>query len=293
MQKQSTSAPSPIRFAIVGPGKVGLSLVRRLTQAGHRMERFSARRGNALGIPELPGERGLPLDELSTADLDLLLITVSDPAIEDVARRLAQRPQAAVALHTAGRFDHAVLEPLRSAGCAIGSLHPLRAFPRPLDLQALAPTWFAIDGDPAALALAKRLVDLCGGGYSEISGRSRAAYHLAATLAAGGVVTLMAVVEELIDAAGLPPEVLDGYLGLTRGALDPLERGERPAASRITGPAARGDHQALADQRRLLAELTPHLLPLITRLQDESLRQCRPPSAAAPEIPAPSKGKTE
>lgn len=265
-------APS---FVLVGPGKVGLSLGRALVELGARCLRVGARQGPTAERRQGLGEASWEsLGELRSDDADLLLITVSDPALDGVAEDLARRPQAPVALHVAGRFDAAKLLPLRQEGCSVGSLHPLRAFPRILRSDELAGTWYAVDGDPPALDLATRLATALGGRSAEVQGAARAVYHLAATLAAGGVVTLLAAVEELTEQAGLPDEMLDGYLELTRGALSPLFEGKRPAASQITGPAARNDRRALEDQRAALAAVAPHLLPLVTALQRETLR-CR------------------
>src|SRR5687768_17323321 len=97
----------------------------------------------------MAGRQGMA--DLASGGQDLLLIAVSDPALPEVAAILAQRPQAAVALHTSGCLDASVLAPLREAGSAVGSLHPLKAFPRPLPAPAEARgVFFAVDGDPPA-----------------------------------------------------------------------------------------------------------------------------------------------
>ena len=106
--------------------------------------------GRHAGEPAWPGgPPRLALADLDTAGQDLLLIAVGDGAVAEVAARLACRPQARVVLHTSGSLDASALAPLRAAGSAIGSLHPLKAFPQPLPDPAEARgVFFAVDGDP-------------------------------------------------------------------------------------------------------------------------------------------------
>ena len=258
-----SSAPlRDLSFSLAGPGRVGSSLAAWLAAGG-------ARQVGAAGRAGLAG--------LATAGQDLLLIAVADGALPAVAATLAGRPQAAVALHTSGSLDASVLAPLREAGTAVGSLHPLKAFPHPLtDLRQARGVFFAVDGDPAAQALAFRLVRAWGGVAAEVPAAARPLYHLAASMAAGGVVTLLAAAEEIAQRLGLPGEVTRGYLELCRGALagalDAHAAGE-PLGAALTGPAARGDGATVARQLAALAGLAPEKALLVRDLARETLRQ--------------------
>ena len=288
------SGAGSLRFALVGPGRVGATLGRWLIQSGARLERLSGSRADSprlQGLVEVAREAGgeaiwQPLTELGTGNLDLLLITVSDPALEQVVDTLSRRPQARVAMHVAGQFDAEILAPLRSAGCRIGSMHPLKAFVDPVlsdreaRSQAESPSgvWFGIDGDLEARQLARGLAAEWGALSTVVTGDRRAVYHLAATLAAGGVATLLSVVEELLEVAELPSDLLEAYMALTRGALAAIDTAipgkEMSVASKITGPAARGDLATLQRQKEVLETLAPRLLPLVEGLQNETLRRC-------------------
>ncbi len=247
-----------LTFSVAGPGKVGTSLAAWLESLGARRVGMAGRQG---------------MVDLATEGQDLLLIAVSDPALPEVAAVLARRPQAAVALHTSGCLDASVLSPLREAGSAVGSLHPLKAFPRPLPEPAEARgVFFAVDGDPAARELAHRLAAAWGGVSAEVAPESRALYHFAATLAAGGAVTLLALAEDLARRLGLPGAAVRGYLELCRGAVArAIETGD-PAAV-LTGPAVRGDRETVARHLEALRTLAPDKLPLVVHLARETLRQ--------------------
>ena len=161
------------RVVIVGPGRVGRSLHRWLTQRGARIVALAGRRPiSALdgdGQPSLEltqletSTPWRPIEELRSDDADLLILAVSDPALETVTGELADRPQAPVVLHVSGHFDAEALAPLRPA-CEIGSWHPLRAFTGiSKSADEARDVTFAIDGEPAAVALANRLTAALGG----------------------------------------------------------------------------------------------------------------------------------
>ncbi|MEM1179901.1 MAG: DUF2520 domain-containing protein [Acidobacteriota bacterium] len=284
-----------VSVALVGPGRVGTSLGRWLTALGARLLRVAGRRrrGDHAGT----GSVWCPLESMHSDDADVLLIAVSDPALESVARTLAAAPQAKIVLHVSGHFDHSALAPLRSDDRRLGSWHPLRAFPGVSDhlSEAKGVTW-AIDGHPEALAFARRLTGALKGRAVEVTGEERRLYHLAASLAAGGVMTVLAAADRLRRRAGLPDELMSSYLALTTGALaqaqlaPPIPETEFPAA--ITGPAARGDVAMLGRQRRALEALAPELTPLFDALNETTndLRnvggsRSQPPSAASLTAP--------
>lgn len=270
-----------LRFSLVGPGKVGTSLAAWAVAAGAELAGAAGSAGAA---------------SLSSAGHDLLLIAVPDGVLAEVAARLAAQPQAAVALHTSGSRGAAVLAPLRTAGSLPGALHPLKAFPRALHDPAEARgVFFGLDGDEAAVRLARRLVDAWGGVAGEVPEKERPIYHFAATLAAGGVATLLATAADLARRAGLPPAVARGYLELARGTVAEaaaagdappagggmaLPRGVAPegAVAALTGPVARGDLETFSLHLRALSAAAPERLPLALALARETLRDysCQP-----------------
>ena len=274
-------APLPLRgltFSLAGPGRVGASLAAWLEACG-------GRRIAAAGRAGLPG--------LATAGQDLLLVAVPDPALPAVAVELARRPQAAVVLHTSGSLDAEALAPLRAARSAVGTLHPLKAFPHPLpDPEQARGVFFAVDGDAPARDLAFRLAAAWGAEAAEVPATARSLYHFAATLAAGGVVTLLAAAEEIAERLGLPEAVTRGYLELCKGAVAAAAEAHaegQPLGAALTGPVARGDRDTVARHLAALRELAPEKLPLTQALAQETLRQreratppaSRPPSASS------------
>jgi predicted short-subunit dehydrogenase-like oxidoreductase (DUF2520 family) len=272
------SAPlAGLRFSVAGAGRVGSSLARWAVAAGAELVRIASRHPGRTAWPD--GPPLVDLDALATGGQDLLLIAVGDPAVREVAARLAGRPQARIALHTSGSLDASALDPLREAGSKIGSLHPLKAFPQPLPDPAEARgIFFAVDGDAEAKDLAFRLAAAWGAVAAEVPADARPLYHFAATLAAGGVTTLLAAAAEIAGSLSLPEEVIRGYLELARGALAGAARAldeGRPLGAAITGPAARGDQATLGGHFEALRALAPEKLALAEILVQETRRQMR------------------
>jgi predicted short-subunit dehydrogenase-like oxidoreductase (DUF2520 family) len=279
-----------LRVAVVGPGRVGRSLALWCRDAGAELALFLARDPDGAGARYALAEHGLggvAVDGLlapgPVAGVDLWLVTVADAALGEVASALAPRLQGArdvVALHAAGCLDATVLAPLAAVGVATGSLHPLRAFAAVVANPGPSP-FFAVDGAPAALSLARRLVAAWHGGCVQLSTERRVAYHLAATLAAGGVTTVLAAMAELMRDHDLPAALLAPYLELMRGAVAGLGGGGGAAeadglgrvAEAITGPAARGDQQTLARHLDVVRDRSPELEPFLRCLWAETRRQ--------------------
>jgi predicted short-subunit dehydrogenase-like oxidoreductase (DUF2520 family) len=99
---------------------------------------------------------------------------------------------------------------------------------------------FALAGEPAALAAARRLVDALGGLPLVIPPALRPVYHAAAVMASNYVVALTAVSMRLLGEAGVPEsDALRALLPLLRSSLANIEQLGVPAA--LTGPIPRGD----------------------------------------------------
>lgn len=248
-----------LTVVLVGPGRVGQSLAAWLASAGAHISAVVGRDPERLqAVATRHGARAMAFDALEQLTADLILVAVADGAITSVAEQLAQHVDRGVALHAAGRLGATALAPLAPA-LATGCLHPLRAFARPeLDLEAARGTLLAIDGDPTAMALAARVGEALGLPVAHVAEQHRSLYHLAASIAAGGVASLVATAMAIAAQLGLDPSVAAGYRDLALGAVTNLPNDSHGAAAAITGPAARGD-RSLLDAVAQLQEAAPDL----------------------------------
>src|SRR5581483_1233716 len=99
-------------------------------------------------------------------------------------------------------------------------------------------TFFALQGDARAVALGERLAHALDARAAVVPAAARPLYHLAASWAAGGTVTLLGAAIEVHRAAEVPQAAAAGLRELALGALD--ETDPEAAAAALTGPVARG-----------------------------------------------------
>lgn len=217
--------PGGPRVRIVGRGRAGSALALALQRVGW-------------DVAESLGRRDDVTD--AAAGVDLLVLATPDGVLAEVARQVRPERETVVA-HLAGSRGLDVLEPHTRRA----AVHPLVALPD-AELGAarlLARAWFAVAGDPMAVAV----VDALGGRWFEVADEHRAAYHAAACIASNHLVALLGQVERVAAEAGVP---LAAYLDLVRATLDNVAA-LGPAAA-LTGPAARGDWETIERHRAAL-----------------------------------------
>ena len=168
-----------------------------------------------------------------------------------------------MAFHASGLLAASALFPLREAGFALGSLHPLRSAADPARAAAaFAATPCAVEGEAAATEALTDLVRALGGEPLSLDAAAKPLYHAAAVVACNYLVALEDAAAQLMAAAGLDPaRGLQMLLPLVRGSVEALATLETPAAA-LTGPVERGDAATVERHLVALARDTPHLLPL-------------------------------
>jgi predicted short-subunit dehydrogenase-like oxidoreductase (DUF2520 family) len=270
-------ALTPLRFGVVGPGRVGSSLALWLRRSGGELTAWCGqRRGES--------RRGFPrslersLAAFREEPLDLALICVPEPRLAEVAREL-RSARSRVALHVSGASSCEALAPLRGSGAAVGSLHPLWPFTT-VERRPPAGLVFGVDGDPGALRLARRLARVWGSTAVVIPESDRLLYHLAASLAAGGVATVASTAAALTRRIGLPAPLGEGFRALAVGAIAGLRAPGLDAG--FTGPVARGEAALVAEQWKLLGARAPEFLPLVRLLAQTMLDRLAETGDAAP-----------
>jgi len=202
----------------------------------------------------------------------LMLLAIPDDALAPMAKRLAgwgSWPGWRI-VHTSGARPAAVLEPLRRAGAAVASMHPMMTFP-PQSATPPEGIVFSLEGDKPAVQAAVQLVRRWRGVVLRLSPEEKAAYHLAATLVGPGAVVQMAAAEAILRLAGLNPRQVKraraGLIRLLGATVANLTSGTTAAA--FTGPWARGDRGTMRLHRRRLKSGIddPRLRQLYTALE--------------------------
>jgi predicted short-subunit dehydrogenase-like oxidoreductase (DUF2520 family) len=250
-------------LAIVGAGRVGRALGRRLREQGWRIGAVVTRNeGTARrAVRFIGGGKAYAGMSREVLTARVVLLATPDDEIISAARQIAEMLQqsgggearSTVFLHTSGALDASVLEGIRERGAAVGSVHPLQTFSG-VGVPSLEGKYFALEGDAEAVRAARAMVRDLGGRPVKISARKKRLYHAAAALAAGHVLAVEEAATRMLMSAGMKRhEAVRSLLGLTRQVLDNFERlGSRAA---WTGPLARGDYRVILAHAEAMSEL--------------------------------------
>jgi predicted short-subunit dehydrogenase-like oxidoreductase (DUF2520 family) len=233
---------------VYGAGKVGSALARELSRGGY-------------AVTLRPARKGLPRKQIAE---DVIILSVRDrdlvPLSEEIAAAGIAREDAVV-LHNAGAMGAEALDPLRAFTAGVGQLHPMISFASKKKAPSLASGNAHVQGDAAAVRVAKELALALGMSPRTIPNLDSIGYHAAAGLVANGAAALAAVGATLLERAGVPHAVAPKMLApLLRSVAENVDALGFPDA--LTGPVRRGDSNAIHKQINLLKEKLPSALPL-------------------------------
>ena len=239
------------RWGIVGAGRAAGALATALgTGAPDRapVVRVWARRpSRARALARRPGVGSTTSLGRLLAGCEVILLAVEDDALEAITGRLAAEWPAEgprVVLHLAGARPTTVLEPLAALGVGVGVFHPVVALAGPSSARRLAGATATVSGSPRGVEAAEDLCRRLGLEALIIEDQSRPLVHLAAVLAAGDLVALLGLAEDLLALAGVAGTAAQRLLAaLARSAVEGYERDGPEEA--ITGPVARADLETL------------------------------------------------
>jgi len=242
--------------AIIGAGRVGRGLGRRLAQLGWPIGAVVTRSPATARAAVRAIGAGTPHSSLTlqTFAADIILLTTPDDALESVAAALAkiggQECRGKIVLHTSGALDRRALSPLARRGAFTGSIHPLQTFSG-RGVPELDGVVCAIEGDPPALRAARRMALAFGGVPVSLDGKTKPAYHAAGAMVAGHALALVEAATRMLMAVGFTRrQAARALLSLMRQMLVNFERlGPRAA---WTGPLSRGDYATIARHREAL-----------------------------------------
>ncbi len=236
-------------LAILGAGRVGRALGRRLRELGWKI-------GSVVTRSEASARRavrfigaGRPCAGLTRQILASPLILIATPddqiacVVQELARIGGEELRGKVVLHTSGALDSSVLHPVREQGAAVGSMHPLQSFSG-VAVPSLEGKVFSIDGEARAVRMARLIARALGGSPVRIAGDKKVLYHAAAAMASGHLLALEEAATRLLISLGMNrKEAMRALLPLTRQVLQNFERlGPRAA---WTGPLSRNDYKVV------------------------------------------------
>ena len=261
--------------AIVGAGSLATFLAGALNDAGFTITEIIARdtpqsRRHARALAARVGARTVTTRS-AVLDTTLLWFCVPDREIRGSASALAGHLSTRAAAHKKNRVPSKVpskvrfafhssgallsreLEPLRKAGIAVASVHPLMTFVAGTH-PSLTGVPFAMEGDHAATQVARQIIRKLEGESFSLPAARKAAYHAWATLTSPLLLAFLVTLEEAARAAGFTrKDARRRSLPIIGQTLANYSR-LGPAKS-FSGPLIRGDAGTVAKH---LAALKKH-----------------------------------
>lgn len=269
---------------IVGGGAVGTALGIALTRAGWPIHAVASRdpERRSRFAAAVDGARAFAEAQALIEEVELIILAIPDDAIGALAQDIRMYSGQAM-IHTSGALGAEVLAPAMAAGTQIGAFHPLVAFAdTERAVAALHGATVAIEGDDDLAGLLATMAERIGAHPVRLARGSKAAYHAAAVLAAGGFVALLDAIAELGAVAGLDEAgALSIYGPLIEGTLGNARAlGIRAA---LTGPMTRGDTGTLDAHLATLRAHAPGVLALYVAAAHREIELALARGALAPE----------
>jgi predicted short-subunit dehydrogenase-like oxidoreductase (DUF2520 family) len=218
-------------LGLIGGGRAAWAYGSSWRRAGLPLAGVWLREGSTSRLPELLGIPRVPIEEL---DADLVLVAVSDRAIEEVASRVRGR---AVVFHASGALPH--------VGDGF-SLHPLRVLAPVGEPSDLRNALLVFEGHHRELG--EWIARALGARFAEITAAQKMRYHAAAVFGANYVAVLLDIAERFIGIDDARTDLAE----LARSAIENWVT--HHDARRFTGPAARGDSDVVARHVEALSD---------------------------------------
>ena len=235
-----------MRVALVGAGNVGTAVASLMSLKGHEIVGVASRNPDSAAAASK--RLGTDVHEIhAVPDADIVLLGVSDGAIEDVGGQIADRisPDTSV-WHFAGSFGIGVLGAVADVGAKACATHPVQACPNVDAAIARLPgsAWGVTCRDPETEMQTNELIERDLDGYPvAVAEEDRSIWHAAAVATSNGIAALLATGESILSDIGID-EPLRVLGPLAEGTLQNAREGGGGAAT-LTGPVVRGEKETV------------------------------------------------
>lgn len=264
-------------IAIIGAGNLATALALFLHRSGYQVEAILSKplpqsRKKARQLAKKVGAQ--VISEVSNAlSAKVVWFCVPDaqiaPAARDWSAKLNWKTwKGKMAFHSSGALSSDELALLRRRGAAIASVHPFMTFVRGSQ-PSLAGVPFAIEGDSAAVRMARRIINDLAGHPLPLRKRDKPAYHAWGTFASPFFVALLVAAEQVAGIAGIKPQA-------ARRRMMPIllqtlaNYASLGPAGAFSGPIIRGDADTIRRHLEILRK-HPAVLDLYLAMAWEAL----------------------
>ena len=235
-----------MEIVFVGAGRVATHLAKALNAGGHHITAVYSRTMAsaevlASVVDAVPTNR---IDALPQK-ADVFILSVKDSVLKDVIFELRKGREQQVFLHTAGSIPMSVFGEHQHRGV----FYPMQTFSMEKNVDFSRVHIFIEGSDAETLNVARKIGETLSSHIHELSSAERRYLHLAAVFACNFANHCYALSAEILEAHGLPFEVM---LPLIKETADKVETVHPREAQ--TGPAVRRDENVMNAQKALLAD---------------------------------------
>jgi predicted short-subunit dehydrogenase-like oxidoreductase (DUF2520 family) len=266
------------RVAIVGPGRLGGLLAAACVRAGHPVVAVAggSEDARAAFAERVAGCRVVGTPAEAAARAELVLLTVPDDAIEEVADGLARADAVADGhriVHLAGAHGTAPLRRVALTGARVAACHPAMTVPRGAsDPDLLVGAAWAVTCASEDLGWAEELVRDLGGDPQRIAEEDRVLYHAALALGANALGAAVVTARRLLLAA----RVADPVAFLAPLAHASVDAVLALGVEALTGPVVRADLGTVGAHLDAVERDLPELAAAHVALLRANLEVARP-----------------
>lgn len=241
-------------IGFIGAGRVGSSLSLFFYENKFPISGIISRtQDHAVTLSRLTGSKAFTNYNELICICDIIFITVSDDALENVANDICENFENSLFgktfVHTSGVHSSQILHMLINKGASAASLHPMTS------VSSLHIKWdkvnFTLEGSNALTNL-KILLNKLNISFTEIKSCDKIKYHTAACICSNYLVTLEETARELLLSAGFGNE--DASKLLFPLISHTLSNYMAIGSSALTGPISRGDVNTVKMHLNALSE---------------------------------------
>lgn len=255
------------RIVLIGPGRVGAAVGKRLQDAGYPIAAVVSR--NQQDAEDAVSFIGCD-PTAATTDLvrarqgEVVLLALPDDQISIMAKRLQQDiglAEGTALVHFSGLHPASIMT-VEGSDCRTVSIHPLLSFAdREIAAARLTDCPCAIEGDEASLPLAEELVEAMDGQAFRLPSDAKVLYHAAACITSNYLVTITASARDLLVHCGFDKQqAMELLIPIHQATSNNLTRLSPETA--LTGPIVRGDIGTVNKHLSALNEKVPDLFEL-------------------------------
>lgn len=238
-------------IAIAGSGNVASHLAKsiaeveslRLVAVASRKKENASELVNSIGVEECDA---CYYSEIAAKKPDVIIVSVSDRAINNVVEAIGRLEYRPLILHTSGTVNKSQLSPISDR---TGILYPFQTFTKGFATDMSKVPFFVETSQADDLDIVRHIAEMIGGKVYDSDENRRRHLHIAGVFTSNFVNVLLGAVEKQLARAGYPSEVAEPLLEQTIAKAH--EIGSFKAQ---TGPAVRGDKAVMASQ---LADVDP------------------------------------